>query len=98
MAGGRLVAYHEVRDGRWQVVVVDVATKAKRIVAKDRQLGFGQANGHLLPMYGCHWTPGPFRDLYLWDARTGETSTPVTAADVEAKNAPRGKPKSCSTS
>ncbi len=87
VAGGRLVAYHEVRDGRWQVVVVDVATKEKRIVAKDRQLGFAQANGDLLPMYGCHWNPGPFRDLYLWDARTGETSTPVTAAAVEAKYA-----------
>lgn len=87
LAGGRLVAYHEVVEGRWQVVVADVETRERRIVARDRQLGFAQARGNLLPMVGCHWHPGPFRDLYLWDARTGAISTPVTAAAVEAKYA-----------
>jgi len=84
LSGGKLVAYHEVVDGRWQVCVVDVATKQKTVVAQDRQLAFAQAHGDLLPMYGCHWNPGDYRDLYLWDARTGQTTVPVKIGDVEA--------------
>lgn len=85
LSGGKLVAYHEVVDGRWRVVVVDVATKEKKIVAQDRQLAFAQGHGDLLPMYGCHWNPGEYRDLYLWNAKTGETTSPAKIAEVEAK-------------
>lgn len=86
LAGGRLVAFHEVVDKKWRVVVVDVATKEKRIVAEDRQVGFGQASGHLLPMYGCHWNPGPNRDLYVWDANTGKTRVALQITAVEAQH------------
>lgn len=85
LAGGRLVAFHEVVDKKWRVVLVDVATKEKRIVAEDRQVGFGRPEGDLLPMYGCHWNPGPFRDLYVWDAKTGETRVALRIAAVEAQ-------------
>lgn len=82
---GAAVAYHEVVDKRWRVVVVDVETKAKKIVAEDRQLAFGRGDGHTLPMYGCHWNPGPYRDLYLHDVKTGETTAPCKITDVEKK-------------
>jgi hypothetical protein len=84
LAGGRLVAWHEVLDGRWRVVVAEVETLTKTVVAEDRQIGFGQPSGNLLPLYSPHWNPGSNRDLYLWDAASGETRTAVTAATVEA--------------
>lgn len=84
LAGGRLVAFHEVVDRRWQVVVVDTKTLERKVVSRDRQLGFGRGGGDLLPMYGCHWNPGPYRDLYVWDARTGQVTTPARIADIEA--------------
>ncbi|MFM8468998.1 MAG: hypothetical protein ACKODH_03355 [Limisphaerales bacterium] len=85
LSGGQRVAFHEVVGKQWRVVVVDVATRAKTVVAEDRQLGFGQPAGDLLPLYGCHWSPGPHRDLELWDARTGKLTRSATIAEVEAK-------------
>lgn len=86
LAGGRLVAFHEVVDKRWRVVVVDVETREKKIVAEDRQTGFGRPEGDLLPMYGCHWNPGLHRDLFVWDAETGEVRTALKIAAVEAQH------------
>jgi Tol biopolymer transport system component len=85
LSGGRRVAFHEHIEKKWRVVVVDVETLEKTIVAGDRQVGFGRPEGDLLPMYGCHWNPGPNRDLYVWDAATGKISTRATIAEVEAK-------------
>ncbi len=81
--GGRLVAWHEVVAGRWRVVAADAETRGRIAVAEDRQVGFGQPRGTLLPLYGCHWNPGPHRDLYLWDAKSGETRTALSVAAVE---------------
>ena len=85
LSGGRRVAYHDVVDKRWRVVVVDPRTLAQTVVAEDRQVGFGRPDGDLLPIYGCHWNPGRFRDLEVWDASTGRLRTAVKIADVEAK-------------
>jgi hypothetical protein len=82
---GRAIAYHEVVDKRWRVMVVDVETKDKKIVAQDRQLAFGRGDGHVLPMYGCHWNPGEFRDLYLGNLKTGEVTATCKIGDVEKK-------------
>lgn len=79
---GRLVAFHEVRGSQWRVVVVDLATGKQQVVARDRQLGFGQPSGQTLPLYGCHWNPGPHRDLELLDVKTGEIRTAVTMKHV----------------
>lgn len=86
LSGGKRVAYHEVVDKRWRVVVVVVATREKKVVAEDCQLGFAQPSGDLLLMYGCHWNPGPHRDLYAWDARTSETCTVLKMSAVEAQH------------
>jgi len=87
LSDGRRVAFHEVAGGRWQVAVVDVATRRKTVIAEDRQLGFGRSEGDLLPLYGCHWNPGGHRDLELWDATTGELRTALRISDVERQYA-----------
>lgn len=88
ISGGKRVAFHEVRDKRWRVVVVDVATLQQTIVAEDRQLGFGWPTGDALPIYGCHWNPGPYRDFEIVDAATGKIRTAGKVSDVETAYAP----------
>jgi hypothetical protein len=83
ISGGKRVAYHHVEGGCWSVHVVDLDTLTDRQLAEDRQLGFGRAVDDILPIYGCHWNPGPHRDLELLDAATGEVRTALTIGDVE---------------
>jgi hypothetical protein len=81
--GGKQVAFHDVRDGRWLVATVDVASGKERVLIQDRQLAFGQGKGDLLPVYGCHWNPGEHRDLELLNATTGEVRTVLTADAIK---------------
>ncbi len=85
ISNGQRVAYHDVKDGRWSVHVIDLATGRDRILAEDRQLCFGRAIDDQLPIYGCHWNPGPHRDLQLLNAATGEIRTVLTIAAVEKR-------------
>jgi Tol biopolymer transport system component len=80
--GGKSVVFHDCRDGRWQVVAVDAATKTQKVLAQDRQLGFGSPASEWVPLYGCHWNPGVYRNLELANVRTGEIRTVVKAQDV----------------
>jgi Tol biopolymer transport system component len=82
---GKTIAYHELRDGHWRVLAYDVETKATKVLAQDRQLGFGAASLPWAPIYGCHWNPGPSRDLELVHVETGKVRTPVSAARVVAE-------------
>ena len=79
---GRTVIYHDCRDGRWFVMAYDLASASTTVLAGDRQLGFGSPTGQWAPVYGCHWNPGPHRNLELINVVTGETRTPVTAQQV----------------
>ncbi len=81
---GRYVVYHNLIDGHWSVRAVEIATKQERMLAMDRQLGFGSATGKWAPVYGCHWNPGPHRNLELIDVATGEITTAITATDTVA--------------
>ena len=83
--GGRFVVYQTLTDGRWSVHAVDIATKKDRILALDRQIGYGSVTGKFAPVYGCHWNPGQYRDLELIDVATGEITTAVTAAETLAE-------------
>lgn len=85
ISAGQRVAYHDVKGGRWSVHVVDLATGENRVRAEDRQLCFGRAVDDQLPIYGCHWNPGPYRDLQFLHAGTGEIRTVMTIADVERR-------------
>jgi len=79
---GKTIAYHDCRDGQWCVVAVDVATKKTRLLARDRQIGFGSPGSVWAPIYGCHWNPGDHRDLELVNVVTGEIRTAVELTDV----------------
>lgn len=83
--GGKTVVYHDCRQGRWMVIAVDVATRKERVLAEDRQLGFGSPTGAWAPVYGCHWNPGRHRDLELVNVVTGEIRPLVTAEEVVRK-------------
>jgi Tol biopolymer transport system component len=85
--GGKAVAFHDVQNGRWSVSVVDVDTGKRRVVAEDHQLGFGRGDDEWLPVYGCHWNPGPYRDLELVHAVTGERKTVMKVSEVESRYA-----------
>jgi hypothetical protein len=82
---GRRVVYHDVRDGEWLVAAVDVESGKERVLARNRQLCWGQANSDFVPIYGQHWNPGAHRDLELVNVETGEITTAVTADAVRAK-------------
>ncbi len=86
ISGGQRVAYHDVKDGRWSVHVVELDGLADRKLAEDRQLCFGPAVGDVAPINGCHWNPGAHRDLELLNVASGEITTALTIADVEKKN------------
>lgn len=85
VSGGRRVVFHDVRDGVWVVACVDVATQAERVLARGRQLAFGQPGGDLVPIYGPHWKPEDHKDLELLNVATGDIRTVVTAAAVKEK-------------
>lgn len=80
--GGKTIVYHDCRNGRWFVIAVDVATLKPTVLAEDRQLGFGSPQQPWAPVYGCHWNPGPHKDLELIHVGTGEIRKPVTVDQV----------------
>ena len=80
--GGKTVVYHDCRKGRWTVVAIDLATLHEHVLAEDRQLAFGSSTGQWVPIYGCHWNPGAYRDLELVNVTTGEIHTAVKVKDV----------------
>lgn len=80
--GGRFIVFHNCVDGRWRIVAAHAETLEQRVLAEDRQLGFGSPTHPWVPVYGCHWNPGPHRDLELIHVETGEIRKPVTIARV----------------
>lgn len=80
--GGAAIAWHDCRRGRWTVLAAPADGGSERILAEDRQLGFGAACDRQVPLYGRHWNPGPHRDLELADVRSGALRTAVRIAAV----------------
>jgi len=81
-ANGRKVAYHDFRDGHWQVASVDLESGEQRLLAMDRQVGFGTPTEDWVPIYGSHWKQGEHRDLELVNVDTGEIRTALTIRKV----------------
>jgi hypothetical protein len=71
---GRYIAWHDCREGEWQVSCMEVSTRASRVLARNRQLGFGTVLGSCVLLYGCHWNPGPHRGVEAANVETGEVS------------------------
>jgi hypothetical protein len=85
-AGGRFVVYHDVRgaEEQWVVCRADVTTGETRVLARDRQLAWGQPEADVAPLYGPHWDPAAHRDLDLLNVVTGEVETVLAAEEVRA--------------
>ncbi|MFN7937733.1 MAG: hypothetical protein U0R19_30675 [Bryobacteraceae bacterium] len=81
---GRTVVFHDLREGHWMVVAVDVASGRERVLARDRMVGWGTPDGDVVPVYGPHWDSKALRDLELVNVNDGSVRTPVTAAAVRA--------------
>jgi hypothetical protein len=89
VCGGRKVVFHNVLpDGQWVVMSVDVGTGKERLLARGRQLGFGQPAHDVVPLYGPHWKPGEYRDLELLNVETGEVRKTGLTADAVKKTYP----------
>ncbi|MFZ2639793.1 MAG: hypothetical protein WA117_02310 [Verrucomicrobiia bacterium] len=84
VSGGRRVVFHDVRDGEWLVVGVDMESGKERVLARQRQLCWGQPHDDIVPIHGQHWNPGTHRDLELLNVDTGGIRTAVTADAVRA--------------
>lgn len=82
-SNGRRVAFHDVKEGRWSVNVVDLDSLERRVLVQDRQLAFGQPASDVVPIYGCHWKPGPHRNLEFLNVVTGEIRNVVGIDEVE---------------
>ena len=85
LSGGKRVAYHDLRDDESSVVLVDVATGEKKIIAPGRQVGWGQPTADLLPVYAPHWNPRGNRDVQILNVVSGETVATIKADDIRAK-------------
>lgn len=83
--GGKTIVYQTLQDSHWSVRAVDVETGKEKVLAMDRQVGFGSPTGRWAPVYGCHWNPGVHRNLELIDVRTGEITTAVTPEQTLAE-------------
>jgi Tol biopolymer transport system component len=85
VAGGRHVVFHNVlKNGTWVVMGIDIATGKERLLAKGRQLGFGQPTGDVVPLYGPHWNPGEHRGIELLNVVTGKIEpTKLTPAVLQ---------------
>ncbi len=89
VSGGRRVVFHNVlKSGEWVVTCVDVATGKDRLLARGRQLGFGQPTGDLVPIYGPHWKPGDHRGLELLNVATGKIEPTGLTPEVVRKAYP----------
>jgi WD40-like Beta Propeller Repeat len=89
VSGGQRVAFHNVlKAGEWIVTVVDLSTGKERILARGRQLGFGQPAHDLVPLYGPHWAPGAHRGLELLNVATGEVRQTNLTVDAVRKAYP----------
>lgn len=81
--GGRAVLFHDLREGEWVVVLVDMRTREQQILARGRQLGFASPFGEWAPIYGPHWAPGEHRDLELVNLYSGEIRKAISIDTVK---------------
>lgn len=89
VSGGRRVVYHNVlKSGEWVVMGADLKTGAERLLARGRQLSFGQPDHDIVPLYGPHWGPGDHRGLELLHVETGEIEPTAVTPDAIRKAYP----------
>lgn len=82
VCNGREVVFHNCREGQWTVEAVDIETLRRRILARGRQVGWGQPTGEVVPLYGPHFAPGDHRGLEILNVTTGGIEAIFSAEDV----------------
>lgn len=85
---GKTVVYHNYIDKVWQVIAIDIESGKKKVLAKNRQLGFAPPEAEEVPLYGCHWNPAETRDLEFVNIHTGMIRTALTIEEVISKYSP----------
>ena len=85
VCGGEQVVFHDLREGQWTVLSVDLETKKQQVLASGRQLGWSTPDAEVVPVYGPHFAPGKHRDLELVNVETGKITTVLTAKEVKAQ-------------
>jgi hypothetical protein len=83
---GKTVVYHNLSEGTWKVMAYDMKSRKTKALAENRQLGFGVFESEWVPIYGCHWNPGPHRDFEMVNVETGEIKTVLTMDEVLEQN------------
>ena len=79
---GEYIVYHDVISGVWQIIAIDIKTKTKTVLIKNRQLGFGIPSSMEIPLYGCHWNPKENRHLEFINIKTKKVSKVLDVKDV----------------
>ncbi len=80
MSNGQRVIFHDFKNDKPVVEVVDVATKKRRELARGMLVGFTPADSDVVPIYPPHWKTGADRrDLEMLNVVTGKTTPLVTA-------------------
>jgi len=79
---GRSVVFHDLRNGEVVTAAVDIGTLKERVLAKGRMVSWGAPDTDVVPIYGVHFQPGPYKDVELLNVATGKIQTLVTAAAV----------------
>ncbi|HET6316484.1 MAG TPA: biopolymer transporter Tol, partial [Chloroflexota bacterium] len=53
-SGGKDIVFHDVRGvaEQWVIAAIDVRSGEQRVLARDRQLGWGQPDADVVPVYG----------------------------------------------
>lgn len=80
--GGSAIVFQNRVGGRWQVERIDVRNGARRVLLRDRLLGWSQPGAVIVPVYGPHWEPGGHTGLELLDVRTGDVTPAITLEQV----------------
>jgi Tol biopolymer transport system component len=80
--GGKYVAFHDYRDGKWSVKSVEVVTGREKTLAEERLLCFGAPDSKWMSLYGYHWKHGAYRDFEMVNVETGEIKTVATVKEM----------------
>jgi len=83
--GGRCVAFHEVRDGRWVALSADLEAGTEMVLAENAQVGFAHPSSPWVPVIGFHGRPDGVTGIRLVHARTGQIRAGVDASQVCAR-------------
>jgi hypothetical protein len=82
VADGRWAVFNHLVGSTWIVEAVDTATGNRRVLARDRQLGFAHPTLDMATLVPLHWCPGECGDLALVQVSDGSLIRTVSLSTV----------------